>query len=109
MQRGLAAVAQALHREDVARIEHRGDDAERVAEKPGRGEAQARLHEKRDARERGSEAGEEERARTLAEENPRRERDEDRREVCEQGRIRYRGTLNGGVPESEVAREREAG
>ena len=56
VQRGLAAVAQPFHGEDVARVEHRGHHAERVAGEAGGGELEAGVHEQRDAGERGGRA-----------------------------------------------------
>ena len=107
MKRGLATVAQGFHRKDVAGVKHRGDNAERVPEEPGGGELEARVHEQRDTGKRRAEPGEEQRARPLAEKEPCRQGDEDRREVSKQRRVRDRGELNRAVPEREVAGERE--
>ena len=52
--------------EDVPGVEHRGDDAERVAEERGRREAEAGAHQHGDAGERGGEAGEEQAASAAA-------------------------------------------
>src|SRR5262245_1429016 len=106
---GLAAVAQVLHDEDVPGVEHRRDDAEGVAEEGGGGEGEAGPDEHGDAGEGGGEPGEEQSGRLLAEEEPGGEGDEDRGEVGEQGGVRYRGELDRGVPERQVAGECKAG
>ena len=103
VQRRLAAVAQPLHGEEVAGVEDRGDDAERVAHEPGGRESDARMHQQRDTGERRGETGQEEPRRPLAQKDPGREGDEDRREVGEQRGIGHRRELDRGVPEGEVA------
>lgn len=83
--RGRLRVAQPFHAQLVARVEHRRQHAEAVADQNGARAAHVLPHQQGRPRQRQQHAGEEHRPRPLAEQQPGAEGDGDRRQVGEEG------------------------
>ena len=103
------AASQLLHGDEIGGVEHSRDHAEAVAPQLISAELDARSDHGRGAEQGEREAGDEQERDALAEQEPRGQSDEDRRDVGEQRRVGDRSHRDRPVPEGKIAGEEEAG